>query len=77
MKSDVSKSSSKKVATKNDISIEESFENLDKLIEQMDSDKCSIEKSMELYEKGIKILGEVTKKVDKIEKDMKVLEKDR
>ena len=77
MKSDASKSSSKKVATKNDISIEESFENLDKLIEQMDSDKCSIEKSMELYEKGIKILGEVTKKVDKIEKDMKVLEKDR
>lgn len=54
--------------------IEDSFKSLDKIIEEMDSDKCSIEKSIELYEKGSKILSEVSKKVDKIEKDIEVIE---
>lgn len=54
--------------------IEDSFKSLDKIIEEMDSDKCTIEKSIELYEKGSKILSEVSKKVDKIEKDIEVIE---
>lgn len=54
--------------------IEDSFKAIDKIIEQMDDDKCSIEKSLELYEKGVKILNETTKKVAKIEKDIEALE---
>lgn len=54
--------------------IDESFKNLDKIIEQMDDEKCSIEKSLELYEKGVKIINDVSKKIDKIEKDIEMLE---
>ena len=62
----------KKVANK-EMSIEESFKAIDKIINDMDSDKCSIEKSIELYEDGIKLLNDVGKKIDKIEKDLKVI----
>ena len=58
------------------MSIEESFKAIDKIITDMDNEKCTIEKSIELYEKGIKILNDVNKKVDKIEKDLKVLGKE-
>lgn len=59
---------------KDNNTIEDSFKEIDKIIKEMDDDKCSIEKSIELYEKGSKILNDVTKKVDKIEKDIEVIE---
>lgn len=59
---------------KENSTIEESFKDLDKIINQMDDEKCSIEKSLELYEKGTKILNDITKKVDKYEKDIKIIE---
>lgn len=62
----------KKVANK-EMSIEESFKAIDRIISDMDNEKCSIEKSIELYENGIKLLNDVNKKIDKIEKDLKVL----
>ena len=40
----------------------------------MDNEKCSIEKSIELYEKGSKLLNYISKKVDKIEKDIEIIE---
>ena len=55
------------------LSIEDSFKMLDKIVNDMDDDKCSIEKSIELYESGIKIINDLTKKIDKIESDLKVL----
>lgn len=57
------------------LNIEESFSTLDKIIEQMDDDKCSIEKGIELYEKGVKLVNELSKKIEKIDKDLKVLNK--
>ncbi len=65
----------KKIENKKDISIEESFKMLDKIIEDMESDKCSIEKSIELYEKGMKILNYTSNKIEKIEKEIKVVNK--
>ena len=62
-------------AEKKDLNIEESFSTLDKIIEQMDDDKCSIEKGIELYEKGVKLVNELSKKIEKIDKDLKVLNK--
>lgn len=54
--------------------IEDSFKAIDKIIEEMDNEKCSIEKSIELYEKGSKLLNDISKKVEKIEKDIEVIE---
>ncbi len=65
----------KKEINKKDISIEDSFKSLDKIIDQMDDEKCSIEKSLELYEKGIKLISDISNKIEKIDKELKVLNK--
>ncbi|MBP3201509.1 MAG: exodeoxyribonuclease VII small subunit [Lachnospiraceae bacterium] len=65
----------KKSVEKKDINIEDSFKTLDKIISQMDDEKCSIEKSIELYENGIKLVNDISKKIEKIDKDLKVLNK--
>lgn len=65
----------KNVEKLKDMSIEDSFKAIDKIISDLDNEKCTIEKSIELYEKGTKLLNEVNKKVDKIEKDLKVIGK--
>lgn len=62
-------------AQKKEVNIEESFKTLDKIIEQMDDEKCSMEKGLELYEKGVKLINELSKKIDKIDKDLKVINK--
>lgn len=64
-----------KKVEKKELNIEESFNTLDKIIEQMDDDKCSIEKGIELYEKGVKLVNDLSKKIEKIDKDLKVLNK--
>lgn len=60
---------------KKETTIEESFKSLDKIINQMDDEKCSIEKSLELYESGVKLVNDISKKIEKIDKDLKVLNK--
>ena len=65
----------KKSTDKKDINIEDSFKTLDKIISQMDDEKCSIEKSIELYENGIKLVNDISKKIEKIDKDLKILNK--
>ena len=65
----------KKEVNKKDLSIEDSFKSLDKIIEQMDDEKCSIEKSLELYEKGIKLISDISNTIEKIDKELKVLNK--
>lgn len=62
-----------KKVDKKEINIEDSFKTLDKIIEQMDDDKCSIEKGIELYEKGVKLVNDLSKRIEKIDKDLKVL----
>lgn len=64
-----------KKEVKKELSIDDSFKTLDKIIEQMDDDKCSIEKGMELYEKGVKLVNDLLKKIEKIDKELKVINK--
>lgn len=64
-----------KKVEKKELNIEESFKTLDKIIEQMDDDKCSIEKGIELYEKGVKLVNDLSKRIEKIDKDLKVVNK--
>lgn len=64
-----------KKEVRKELSIDDSFKTLDKIIEQMDDDKCSIEKGMELYEKGVKLVNDLSKRIEKIDKDLKVINK--
>lgn len=65
----------KKEVNKKEANIEDSFKSLDKIINQMDDEKCTIEKSLELYEKGIKLISEISNRIEKIDKELKVLNK--
>lgn len=64
-----------KKEVKKELGIDDSFKTLDKIIEQMDDDKCSIENGMELYEKGVKLVNDLSKRIEKIDKDLKVINK--
>lgn len=65
----------KKEINKKEFNIEDSFKSLDKIIVQMDDEKCSVEKSLELYEKGIKLISDISSRIEKIDKELKVLNK--
>ncbi|MBR0038930.1 MAG: exodeoxyribonuclease VII small subunit [Lachnospiraceae bacterium] len=64
-----------KKEVKKELSIDDSFKTLDKIIEQMDDEKCTIEKGMELYEKGVKLVNDLSKRIEKIDKELKVINK--
>ena len=57
-------------------SLEEHFDELEILLEDMESDCISLEKSFELYEKGMKILKTCNDKIDKVEKKVQILSKE-
>lgn len=58
------------------MSIEESFDYLDEVIEKMEDPDISLEDSFTLYEKGMKVLKEVSKAVDEVEKKVRLIDDD-
>jgi exodeoxyribonuclease VII small subunit len=59
--------------TKSD-SLETKMNQLNEIIKQMSSSDVSLEASFKLYKEGVKTLKECTDMVDKIEKELIVLE---
>lgn len=62
------------MANKKELSIEDIYDKLDSLIEQMDSDDISLEDSFKLYNEGLSLVKECNEKIEKVEKDIEVLE---
>ena len=62
------------MANKKELSIEDIYEKLDGLIEQMDGDDISLEDSFKLYNEGLLLVKECNEKIEKVEKDIEVLE---
>ena len=56
------------------LTIEESFEYLDDVIEKMEDPDITLEDSFSLYEKGMKVLKEATEAVDEVEKKVKLID---
>lgn len=56
------------------LSIEESFDYLDEVIEKMEDPDISLEDSFKLYEKGMKVLKEASGAVDEVEKKIKLID---
>lgn len=56
--------------------IEEAFEQLDEIIEELESEKISLTDSMELYKRGIKLLGKCNQAIDKTEKEIIILQEE-
>lgn len=62
------------MANKKELSIEDIYDKLDGLIEKMDSDDISLEDSFKLYNEGLSLVKECNEKIEKVEKDIEVLE---
>ena len=54
-------------------SIEETFEALDVIIEQLESGDASLEEAFSNYQKGMELLKECSSKIDTVEKNMQQL----
>lgn len=59
---------------KQDQSIEETFAQLDELLEKLEASDTSLEESFACYEAGMKLIKACSDKIDKVEKQMMILQ---
>lgn len=59
---------------KQDQSIEEIFARLDELLEKLEASDTSLEESFACYEAGMKLVKACSDKIDKVEKQMMILQ---
>ena len=59
---------------KQDQSIEETFAQLDELLEKLEASDTSLEESFACYEAGMKLVKACSDKIDKVEKQMLILQ---
>ncbi len=54
-----------------EMSLEEAFEELDNVIEQMENNTLPLEDTFNLYKKGVQLVEFCNKKIEKVECDIK------
>ena len=59
---------------KQDQSIEETFAQRDELLEKLEASDTSLEESFACYEAGMKLVKACSDKIDKVEKQMMILQ---
>ena len=56
------------------VGIEDNFEQLEDIISKMQSDRIRLEQSFELFNKGLSLVRDCNNQIDKIEKQIKIIE---
>ena len=56
------------------VGIEDNFEQLEDIISKMQSDRITVEQSFELYNKGLSLVQDCNNQIEKIEKQIKIIE---
>ena len=56
------------------VGIEDNFEQLEDIISKMQSDRITLEQSFELYNKGLSLVQDCNNQIDKIEKQINIIE---
>ncbi len=59
-----------------ELTVEESFAELDQLVQQMESGNTSLEESFQLYARGMQLLKNCSEKIDLVEKKMLQISED-
>ncbi len=54
--------------------LENSFKRLDEIIEKMEQGELSLEESFKLYKEGVGLVSACNESIDKVEKEIKVIE---
>ena len=52
------------------MTLEESFQKLDQVVERLESREITLEESFQIYQSGINLLKECSEKIDRVEKKM-------
>lgn len=60
----------KKIGTSEELTIEGSLKELDKIVERLESREISLEDSFSMYQKGMELLRQCSSKIDTVEKKM-------
>ncbi len=60
----------------NELTLEESFEKLDEMIERLEERDVPLEESFEIYKKGMEMLKDCNEKIDTVEKKMLQIDAD-
>ncbi|CUX43308.1 exodeoxyribonuclease VII small subunit [Clostridium sp. C105KSO13] len=55
-------------------SLEELFENLDRVVSRLEGDEVSLEESFQLYQKGMNLLKQCNTTIDTVEKKVQMLD---
>ena len=55
---------------KKEISLEESFEKLDEMLNELESPDISLEESFRVYQEGMKLLKQCNETIDRVEKSV-------
>lgn len=61
---------------KRELSIEKAFDNLDAIIEKLEAEDIKLSDSISLYAKGVALLNDCKETLDRVEKQMLVLEEE-
>lgn len=56
--------------------LEAAFDSLDEIVEQLETEEVSLEESFTLYHKGMELLKLCNEKIDKVEKQIRILDED-
>ena len=56
------------------VGIEDNCEQLEDIISKMQSDRITLEQSFELYNKGLSLVQDCNNQIEKIEKQIKIIE---
>jgi exodeoxyribonuclease VII small subunit len=64
------------VAMSNKLTFQENLDNLQRIVEQLESGETSLEESLDLYKKGMLFLNECNNKIDKVEKEIEIIQKE-
>ena len=59
-----------------ELSIEESFDELEKILSRMEDDETGLEETFGLYEQGLRGKGNVSSRIDRVEKKITILEEE-
>lgn len=64
------------MSDKSNVSLEERFENIEQIIDQMEAQDVSLDKSFELYKNGLEEIKAANAMLENIEKAMMVMNED-
>lgn len=65
-----------KTEPEQELSLEESFDALDGILEKLEGDEISLEDSFTLYQKGMQLLKVCNEKIDTVEKKILIMNGD-